>query len=192
MKPFSEALRYEYPLTPDSVIIEAGTHRGLWAEAMAKRYGCTIHTFEPIFQFWRAAKDRLYVYPNVHVHNVGLSDSLRTETWKIKGDMTGAFNGEGEEQDVTLIDFCNWLDRHGEVPDSIDLLEINIEGGEYALLEDIFRRGYQSRFRNIQVQPHGVVPNAVERWTAIQQHLSVTHELTYCAPFCWENWQLKS
>lgn len=188
---FREDMRYEYPLTPDSVVIEVGTYQGLWADAIATRYGCHIHAFEPIVEFYGAACARLARHPKVSLCNMGLANSTRKETWHIKGDMTGRFNGEGREQTVTLLDVVSWLSFWGDgLPTMIDLLALNCEGGEFELLEAVIAAGQQHRFRNICVQFHGVGPSPEERCRAIQANLSRTHHLTFHAPFCWENWQL--
>lgn len=186
---FTEAMRYRYPLSRESVIIEAGTHQGLWAAEMSRLYGCRLFTFEPIREFFQAAVQRLHPFPGVTVSNVGLASSNRSEHWKIKGDMTGAFNGEGVEEAVVLIDFGEWLRIELTLPPVIDLLEINIEGGEYELLEALLIRKQIARFKNIQVQFHGVGLTPVERRREIREQLTLTHHLTYDAPFVWENWE---
>ena len=72
----------------------------------------------------------------------------------------------------------------------IDLMKINIEGGEYELLEEILSSGWVHNIKNLQIQFHDFFPEAKGRMEAIQEKLSFTHELTYQYPFVWENWQL--
>lgn len=190
---FTEAMRYDYPLTADSVIIEAGAHRGRWLHGMIEKYHCHAHSFEPINEFFQDAGGLFAREPKVHLYNFGLAGSNRYDTWHIKGDMTGAFTGEGITQQVALINFVEWMHANAsKLPLVIDLLEINIEGGEYELLETILLHRIATRFRNIQVQFHGVGLTPVERRREIQVSLSQTHHLTYDAPFIWENWRLNS
>lgn len=73
----------------------------------------------------------------------------------------------------------------------IALMKINIEGGEYELLEHMLDTGLVSRVCNFQVQFHDFVPDAYPRMLAIQERLRATHELTYYFPFIWENWKRK-
>ena len=73
----------------------------------------------------------------------------------------------------------------------IDLMKINIEGGEYDLLEHLIKTGWIDKIINIQVQFHDFVENAEARMLAIQNDLAKTHELTYQYKFVWENWRLK-
>lgn len=185
-------MRYDYPLTPDSYIIEAGTYQGLWAFAMAAKYQCAIYTFEPIPEFFAMADQRLKRFPKVIVSNTGLANSNRQEIWHVKGDMTGRYNGDGREQPVELIDACAWIKFSIAVPPVVDLLAINCEGGEYELLEALIVCELIHRFKNIQVQFHGVGPDPVERRRGIQESLRKTHHLTYCADFIWENWAINA
>ena len=75
--------------------------------------------------------------------------------------------------------------------DHIDLMKVNIEGGEYDLLEHLVETAVISKIANLQVQFHDFVPNAEARMAAIQACLRQTHVLTYQFPFIWENWRIK-
>ena len=73
----------------------------------------------------------------------------------------------------------------------VDLIKINIEGGEYDLLDEIIANNWLSKFKNIQVQYHDfVIDNPRERMEKIQKELAKTHQLTYQYDFVWENWKL--
>lgn len=73
----------------------------------------------------------------------------------------------------------------------IDLMKINIEGGEQDLWEHTIDNGYVERIKNIQVQFHDFVPTSEHCMQNIQASLSQTHYLTYQYPFVWENWRIK-
>ena len=71
-----------------------------------------------------------------------------------------------------------------------DLLKLNIEGGEFSVLEALLDRDLVKKIGNIQVQFHGCIPDAAARRDKIRERLAATHHLTYDAPFVWENWEL--
>jgi len=71
----------------------------------------------------------------------------------------------------------------------INLIKINIEGGEYELLEKMIISNLIKRFDNIQIQFHRFIANAFTKRRLIQKGLSKTHYLTYNYPFIWENWK---
>ena len=70
-------------------------------------------------------------------------------------------------------------------------MKINIEGGEYDLLEDFIQSGEIKKIINIQVQFHYFITGAKTRMRKIQKSLRKTHVLTYQYPFIWENWRIK-
>lgn len=186
MKPFTESMRYEYPLTPESIVLDVGCHKGAFSKIISEKYGCIILAFEPIEQFYDEAVETLKDKPNVQVFKCGVGASARVEQFKIKGDMSGAF-ADGEKEDVDIIAFDELLADGG--PPSIDLIKINIEGGEFELLEHIIEKELQGLSKNIQVQFHPVVADYEKRHTAIREALLKTHKLTYDAPWCWENYE---
>jgi hypothetical protein len=66
---------------------------------------------------------------------------------------------------------------------------VNIEGGEYELLERMLERGLTERVCDLQIQFHNFSPDAAERMAAIQRGLAATHRPTYQYRFVWENWR---
>ena len=76
----------------------------------------------------------------------------------------------------------------------IDLMSINIEGGEYELLDSILLNKLVDKITNIQIEFHEWFPSYEESHLLrkdIHTRLSVTHKLSYCYPFYWESWCLK-
>jgi len=70
-------------------------------------------------------------------------------------------------------------------------MKINIEGAGYDLLDHLIESGFIKNIKNIQVQFHDIVAEAVKRRASIQEQLKKTHVLTYCYDFIWENWTIK-
>lgn len=188
-EPFREEIRYEYPLTPDSVVLDCGGYEGTFAEEISRRYDCHVHVLEPVSVFFDRAIERLKNKPKVTVYLLGIGGKTEAVQFHIKGNMTGAFTGEGEEERVMLMSPYLLLNRIGR--ETIDLLKLNIEGSEFDVLETILNEGLTKRFRNIQVQFHGGPPDAEARYDAIRTRLAETHELTFDYGWTWQNWRLK-
>ncbi len=74
---------------------------------------------------------------------------------------------------------------------SVDLMKINIEGGEYDLLEHLMSTNLVKAIKNLQIQFHDFFPDSRERMKKIQEALEHTHKLTYQYEFVWENWELR-
>ena len=74
----------------------------------------------------------------------------------------------------------------------VDLLQINIEGEEYPLLEYMLKHDLVKYFKNIQIQFHyiGMSGDVIDRREKIQQGL-VDNGFTqsYNYEFVWESWK---
>jgi hypothetical protein len=86
-----------------------------------------------------------------------------------------------------VVEVIDELDR-----DQIDLLKINIEGGEFELLERLLAAGQADRLRYLQIQFHPGPPAAESRREAIRDGLARTHRLMWDYPWIWESWERRS
>ncbi len=185
MKPFTENERYEYPLTPESLVIDCGVYQGTFSQTIHQKYGCRILAFEPIERFYRAAAERLHDCAGVTLRHAGVAGTTRTARMSIKGDMTGIFADNPDYEEVQLLGINEILAGLG----GVDLIKINVEGMEFEVLEALIATDGAAQLRNIQVQFHPIVPDCESRHAAIRRALLRTHHLTYDAPWCWENYE---
>lgn len=171
-----EHLRYEYDLKPDDVVIDLGAYRGEWSNEIRARYGCCVIAVEPT--------DAIDGYP---------CEYIKKAAWLFDGKLRfgGAFYYTSAFEDQTheyeCFDVNSLLSRF----DEIALLKINIEGGEYDLLEHIYRAGLMPRIKDLQIQFHLIEgEDSITRYEAIEDLLCETHSLAlFEYPFCWENWR---
>jgi FkbM family methyltransferase len=181
MKPFTEVLRYDYVLPTSAVVLDIGAHHGEWASLFAADHACRIFSYEPTPEFFHIARGRLFPFENVTVKNYGLGAKTELRTFRIKGGMTGPWADNGPTEIVELVAIDEELKRLGV--EWVDLAKINIEGSEYDLMEAILNEGLAPRFRNLQIQYHGIPDlNPQERWKKIRERLAETHTLEYGDP----------
>jgi FkbM family methyltransferase len=186
-----KTLRLEYELHEESIVFDVGGYEGQWASDIFGMYACRIHIFEPVEQFADQIRRRFARNHRVTVWSFGLSDRDRTVHMGLDGDASSVFRSGRERVTARLVCFAGFVRKHST--DRIDLMKVNIEGGEYDLLEHVLETGLIGSIGNIQVQFHeGVVSNDRHRMEAIQRRLRETHFLTYQYPYLWENWQLRS
>ena len=185
MNNFQEQMRYEYPLTTDSLVVDVWGYEGKFANLIHQAYGCSVDVYEPIPAFYQNCVENNRLYPIIRTFNFGLGGSNRIETFAIEGDRTGS---EAIGPTLTVE-----IRKGSEVlkDKSIDLLKINIEGMEYELLEDLIANNIHLNCKNIQVQFHTIGNNHEEKYLSIRNKLLITHELTYDFPFVWSNFKLK-
>lgn len=179
---FREDLRYEYPLTPSSLVIDVGAHVGTFALEISKRYGCYVEAYEPVGQFLSGWQTGLP--PKVTIHGVGVGSFSGPAVFGISGDSTGMLSF-GDRCPVQLENITDVIDDR-----TVDLLKLNIEGAEYDLIGSMLIRGHMAKIKNLQVQFHRNVAKYESRHSDLRERLLETHHLTYDFPFCWENYQI--
>jgi len=182
-------LRLEYELDERSVVLDVGGYEGQWASDIFAMYRCQVHVFEPVApQAERIAK-RFAKNDSIKVHEFGLAATTRSAIIGLEGDASSTLGSRqsGPRDEIRLVAIDSFLDDAGLT--EIDLMKLNIEGGEYELLEHLLDRGLIARFRNIQVQFHDFLPDARSRMRAICERLRETHHPTYQVEFVWESWE---
>jgi len=184
-----DSLRVNHDLSADSIVFEIGGYLGKWTGRIFSRYGCTIHVFEPVLEFADEMKQRFAGIEKIHVHSFGLGRVSQTRLISVMRDSSSFYRKAGDSKDareVCASDFI--LESQIEM---IDLLGINIEGGEYDLLDHLIESGLMPRIKNIQIQFHDFMPNAEWQLARIQQGLEKTHDLIFRFLFIWEGWKIK-
>lgn len=180
-----ERLRYEYALRPGSVVVDAGGYLGDFATEITARYHAKVYVYEPIPEYCQTIEQRLGANPNIKIVCAGLGDADEHIPMSIAGESTSAHQGTADTT-AQIRAFDTEMNRLGI--QHIDLLKINIEGGEYALLDHLIATGWIDRIGDLQVQFHDFVPDAHAKRDRLRKQLCKTHETTYCVPFVWENW----
>ncbi len=182
-------LRMNYPLSSTSVVFDLGGYEGQWASDIYGRYRSTLYIFEPVKLFYKKIENRFELNDDVNVYNYGLGGDDAELTISVSEDASSAFS-KGSDKEVMIIRAFDKFVKENEI-NFIDLMKINIEGGEYELLESIVKSDFIHKIRNLQIQFHNFLPGSDARMQAIQLSLRSTHEITYqYFPYVWENWKL--
>lgn len=179
-------LRFEYPLGPSSIVLDLGGYVGDWTDEIRRRYDPYVYVFEPVPDNVQVLHERFGSSPKVRVFPYGLADRNDAIEMAVLADRSGAFTRSTTKIRVSLRDAAEVLAENGL--DRVDLMKVNIEGGEFDLLERLLATGTIARFDHLLIQFHRFVPNAEERRRQIRDQLSRTHELDFDYPFVWESW----
>jgi len=184
-----ETLRLQYAnLTRESTVFDLGGYKGQWSSDIFARYCCEIYCFEPVREFAAAIEEKFSRNPKIHVFPFGLAEQTKSATISTDADGSSIFTGNGQEN-IQLVQAASFFKENNIK--QIDLIKINIEGGEYDLLDHLIENGAITMVNNLQIQFHNFFPEAEQRMRAIQANLSRTHRITWQYEFVWENWKRK-
>lgn len=181
-----------HQLDENSFVMDLGGYTGIWSQKIIDKYNCNVFIIEPVKEFHNILLDKYRHNPKVHILNVGVSTEDCLGGIHIDGDRTSTNINQGVFQEVEF-NTLNTIMNKFKI-DKIDLLQINIEGDEYKLLE--YLHNNLELFRSIkkyQIQFHTNVDNCEIRRGIIQQNfINNGYEKTYDYPFIWECWKLKN
>lgn len=184
-------LRLNYPLTSASVVFDLGGYHGDFAATIHSRYGCKVYVFEPVPKFYGMCADRFEGNNSIDCFNYGLSAFDGWVDIALDGDASSisASQGNSDRIKVQTKSVVQCVRELGL--EWVDLMKINIEGGEFDVIPALIDSGDILRVRYLQVQFHNFVEKAEERRAAIREILSRTHREMWNYEFVWESWALK-
>ena len=153
-----KTLRLDYDLNENSIVFDMGGYEGQWASDMYAKYNCQVFVFEPFPKFAAEIRNRFAKNNHIKVFEFGLGG--QDEKIKIfsNDDRTSTFVKEGNSTEIEIRKATPFI--HSTKVPKIDLMKINIEGGEYDLIEELIKENTISSIDNLQVQFHDFVPNA--------------------------------
>jgi FkbM family methyltransferase len=184
-----------YELNNDSIVIDLGGYYGLWIDEILKKNNPHIPNIifvEPVPEFYNHLVGKYENYEKIKVINAGVSTDKNeaTKTLYISNDGSSTnFNGNiNSAIQIKTIPIDKILSDNNIY--QVDLLQINIEGDEYGLMEYMIESNIIEKFKNVQIQFHLGIENDVERRNNIQKNLiSKGFKNKFDYPFVWESWE---
>jgi len=176
-----------------SIVIEIGGYHGDFTAEIAARYNPHIWVFEPVTAFFSIIEKRFKKNRKIKSLKMGLSNYTTSRKISIDSDGSSLFRERKnkDSETIQMKDIVEWFNENDI--ESVALMQINIEGGEYSLLERLIESGYVCKIEHIQIQFHDQYhKNAEELMIKIQNELSKTHDIDFQYKFVWENWILKN
>ena len=178
-----------HDLDQKSIVVDVGGFTGVWAEKIIQKYDPKFFILEPVKSFQNVLDAKFSNNPKVKIlkHGLGTPGDFQIS---LSGDASSIFDSADEvaTETISISSFDDFILKNSI--ESIDLLQINIEGAEYDLLDQILASSFLTNIKKIQVQFHLNVGNAVEKRDSIRTRLSSTHRNTLNFPFVWETWEL--
>jgi len=181
--------RINYNLNQNSIVFDLGGYIGEWSDKIQRKYDSKVYIFEPVLKYFSELKKTFELKEKIKIYNFGLSDKTYDTEIIHNGASSSLYLIDGEKEKIKLINFVDFI--KSEEIKNIDLIKINIEGGEYDLLDFILENNLQTQINNFQIQFHKMFDDCEIRRNNIREKLSETHTLTYDYTFVWENWEKK-
>lgn len=186
-----EQVRMQFDdLGPQSVVFDVGGFQGNWAADIHARYGAIVHVFEPHPAFAARIRQRFDGNAAITIHDFALGSHAGTLTLSDDGDASSSFRKATQTVTGRIEPVAAFFAR-SDIP-RIDLMKMNIEGGEYDLLPALADAGILPRIGILQVQFHLYAQDDIARRAAIRATLAQTHDCDWSYDFVWEQWTVRT
>lgn len=184
-------LRLEYPINSNSIVFDIGGYKGDFAAEIHDKYDCYVYIFEPITEFYSLAVERFKHNKKITCFNFGLSSS--SGFFDISFDNNASsFTHYKKNSELVRVQTKSIVSFIEEFKlNKIDLMKINIEGGEFDILPALIKSNLIARINFLQVQFHSFVPESSTLRVSIRDSLLETHYEMWNYEFVWESWALK-
>lgn len=187
-------------LPEGAVVLDVGAYIGEWSERVLQRADARgprdlrVHAFEPEPSSVKQLRKGIGQDPRVQLHPFGLGGHDRLELLTIDGPGSSVYGdpatpGVLGATEVELRDADAVLSS--QAVDRIDLVKINIEGGEYELLDRLHDAGWLGRMGTVIVQFHEFAPDAYRARRRNRRWLAETHRCTWSYTWVYERWDPK-
>jgi FkbM family methyltransferase len=190
-------LLVDVELPDGAVVLDVGAYEGVYAQRVLDRADAravadvAVHAFEPNPGALTRLRESLANESRVQVHPFGLGGRDRVETLALGGPGSSVFvdpetPGWFGQADVELRDVEAVLASAGI--DRVDLLKVNIEGGEYELFDRLHETGRLRSCGPVIVQFHEFAPAAHRARRRNRRQLSETHRQVWNYDWVFERW----
>jgi hypothetical protein len=179
----------QHELNEDSYVVDLGAYTGVWADKIIKKYNPNIILLESVPEFYNILVEKYKNNKKVHILNCGISDKNTTQKIYLDKDASSVYKKTDNFIDIKMITIEKLFEIFSL--NKIDLIQINIEGEEYSLLENLADLKYTiQKINSIQVQFHDFIENCQNRRNNIQNLLIENNFIKiYDFPFVWECWR---
>jgi hypothetical protein len=174
-----------HKLNNDSIIFEVWWYTWVFSDKMIELYDPIIYIFEPVQKYFDILIDKYKNNKKIKVFHFWLSDKDSIAEISLLDDWSSIFKNNWEKNQIILKDIIWFLEEEKLNDKKIDLISINIEWGEYQLLEKLLN--FNSNFNFIQVQFHDFVEDAkIKRDKILNLLINKWYINAYSFPFVWE------
>jgi FkbM family methyltransferase len=185
-------------LDSNSVVIDIGGYTGKWAEEIIKKYDPYVYIIEPVPQFYQVLTEKFKDNPKVTLLNVGVSNQDKKDYIFLNRDNSSIFsntssleNSASEKVEVSFLTMKSLLTKINRL--NADLIQVNIEGAEYSLLEHMIEERTILNFVAIQIQFHlGIESAESRREKIIEKMQALGFKNIFSYPNVWEGWRLEN
>lgn len=156
-----------------------------WLEASSGQ----VMVVEPVTEYFQILESKFSGNPRVKLFHLAVGDRNGMIDIYIDGMKSGSNAHSALIQSAEIMATDDFLKK---LPIKPTVIEINIEGGEYLVMKNLFASNLVEQVRTFLVQFHKYAYRDEIMRGEIREKLSATHAEIYCYEWVWERWDRKA
>jgi len=185
---WNEVLYRDLNLSPEDSVCVLGAYLGDSISEYRNRFDSPVIGLEPISEFCTNLNLRFKTDPKVKILEVAASDRNESLEINLLNDSTSFYKEGHKSEKIISIDIVELFESLEKPP---HVLELNIEGVEFRVLNRLLDSSYASSVNILLIQFHDFVEDSDLMRAEIRKRLSRDYVEVFCYPYVWERWDLK-
>jgi len=182
-----ETVMLDHIINESSHVVEIGGFKGIWVSQIVEKYNPYVYIFEPVQKYYEFLCEKFKDNSKIKVYKLGISDKKEKANISIIDDGSSLISSSDKSEIIELIPFDEMLKMLNLK--SIDLIQINIEGAEYDLLDFAISKNCLKNIQKMLIQFHTNINDCENRRIKIQSNLEkLGFSKLFDYPFIWEGW----
>lgn len=186
---YDNLLYINHELSTSDTVLVLGGYKGKSIEIWRKSYNCSVVAYEPIPAFFELLKDKFAGDQKVLLYPFAVSDKEETLLFALAEEGTSVFLAAEQNLPLAAKDIDTELERIDPYP---TIIEMNIEGGEYAVLKRMLQTQSIRKVQTLIIQFHNYGYEQELERAEVRLALSKTHFCEFSYEWLWEKWTLMS
>ncbi len=187
-KGYNELLYSNFDLSSKDLVLVLGGFQGISVKNWRGKFNCDVVAVEPIVTYATSLKQRFQDDSKVKILEFAVSDRDDCLELGVEGESTGSNAASGSRVTVPSRDISKVLLELDQLP---RVVEMNIEGGEYACLDSLLNSKVIRSIDTLLIQFHRYGISDELRRAQLRIALNETHECIFEFPWVWERWDRK-
>jgi FkbM family methyltransferase len=187
---FNTKIQYNYQLNENSLVLDVGGYKGGWTRYADEFWHCNILIFEPVTEFYNYCVNRFENNNKIKVFKYGLEDEEKKIKIALDGGGSSTYRTTNNVETIQIKSISNVINNELNIK-SIDLLKLNIEGGEYKLLDDLDSSNLLKNIKYLQIQFHDDMDKDGKKREKALKIISKTHKIDNMYKYIWAFFSLR-
>ena len=186
---YDELLYANHQLSPEDSVLVLGGYKGKSIGIWRDLYNCKIVAYEPIPEFFNTLVDKFREDSNILLFPYAVSGREELINFALAEEGTSKFLEANQYISIQAKDIFSELENINPYP---RVIELNIEGGEYAVLKRMLESKSIEKIQTLLIQFHNYGYEEQLARAEIRLALSTTHTCEFSYEWLWERWTLRN